>query len=629
MIDITLVNRTNRLAGLISFILLACSSHVLAANNSANQKLPASIKQQLLTGQFKAAAKELTILSKSDNPEAQYQLAVLLLNGKGISKSASKAKELLSLSASSGNKKAIRLLEKLAKNNHSNLSVKAETQTAFINAIKNNNLMKIKDLARKGIDLNRLDDSNNPPLITAIKHNQVDIVQWLIQQPSLQLNQRDKKGNTALHCAAELNQLKILIALISASGSNTKGVELLNAKKQTPLHLATLNGHKQTAQWLISQKANADRKDSFGKTATEYAKINKLALIFESNSNDNSLLDKQILKQQIQHQLNALTKQASDKESLHYQWPILLIAVTQKQTHLSEHILQSGADPWQTNPAGESAFIIALATEQLELVDKMLNMHPIDTNRSKQSINELFALAIHKNNALLVEKLLVFMKNDQGYDRHSPLLEAIKADSPKVVEYLLKQSTEAPTGEMLHLATASNYIEVVATLLLKNPPINWQDHKGRTALWLAADNSNHELVSLFILFNAEVGITDSSGQTALMRATIKKCIACAKLLLENKADPSKASKTGNTSVMFAAQYSDEILQLFIHKDIELSKRNNQTLTPLMLAIKKNNIASVRTLLEAGANPKRRNENGQNAFDLAENRIEILSLLENY
>ncbi len=114
-----------------------------------------------------------------------------------------------------------------------------------------------------------------------------------------------------------------------------------------------------------------------------------------------------------------------------------------------------------------------------------------------------------------------------------------------------------------------------------------------------------------------------------MRASINDCLRCAELLLANKADPQKASDKGNTSVMFAAQSSTRILELFLKNDIDLSKRNKQTLTALMLAIKSKNYQSAKILLEAGANPKRRNEQGQNSFDLAKEQPKLLKLLEQF
>ena len=81
--------------------------------------------------------------------------------------------------------------------------------------------------------------------------------------------------------------------------------------------------------------------------------------------------------------------------------------------------------------------------------------------------------------------------------------------------------------------------------------------------------------------------------------------------------------------MLAAQMSNPILKLFLQQDIDLSNRNKQTLTPLMLAVKAANKDCVQSLLKAGANPRRRNKQGQDAIDLAIDQPEIVSLLEQY
>ena len=137
------------------------------------------------------------------------------------------------------------------------------------------------------------------------------------------------------------------------------------------------------------------------------------------------------------------------------------------------------------------------------------------------------------------------------------------------------------------------------------------------------------MLELLTVYGANVNNCDSSHQCPLMRVIVNNCVECAKLLLDAGADPHLVTNTGNTAVMLAAQYSAPVLKLLLNKKTELSQRNNQTLTALMLAIKSGNTKSVKALLIAGANPRRRDEQGQDAFDFAKGKPDIQAILKDY
>jgi len=61
---------------------------------------------------------------------------------------------------------------------------------------------------------------------------------------------RDKEGKTCLHVAAEQGALQACKFIIETVGG-TKVINERDNKKQTPLHLATLNGHARTIKLLM------------------------------------------------------------------------------------------------------------------------------------------------------------------------------------------------------------------------------------------------------------------------------------------------------------------------------------------------------------------------------------------
>jgi ankyrin repeat protein len=85
----------------------------------------------------------------------------------------------------------------------------------WFNAIKHNNIKKVKELINSGIDINIQDDNGKTALIIASFNGFEFMVDLLLQQPDIDVNIQDNHGNTALiytSCTNTLyNVLKLLI----------------------------------------------------------------------------------------------------------------------------------------------------------------------------------------------------------------------------------------------------------------------------------------------------------------------------------------------------------------------------------------------------------------------------------
>ncbi len=651
-----LLTKKHALYASIVVLLLWAESGVIFSKETGNKNnvIPITVKQKLLTGQFELAAKELTKLAKSGNFEAQYQLALLLLSDRGIEKNPKKAEKWLQQSAKFsadsayllgtlyskgkqlkqnnseaikylkiasdlGNEKASLLLKKLSKSPD---TVSEKVQNEFFKAIRLGKLSKVKANYNLGVNLNKSDESGYTPLMIAINGNHPDIIQWLLQRP-LKLNYRDKLGNTVLHTAAAKGQLKTLVAL----ANKIKNLDPVNHQGQTPLILAIINGSRESAQWLINKDTNPSHKDKFNKSAITYSKQKKLKLIYKVSSEDKEKEKNRISSRQILHQLQELNKQVKNEESLYFQWPLLHIAVAQKQSSLIQPLLKKGKNPWQLNPNGATALEIAILTNEKDSLTSMLSSYPANDERDYKSIKRLLINAIKMKNFVFIKNNFSLVKVRR--EQELLVLEAIKNNNLPAINFLLGQRNYQPTGEMLNLAVQKEFPQIVASLLIHKASTDYIDVKGRSALWFAAEVGNFEILELLIVYGSNVNSCDKSGQCPLMRVILNNCIECAKRLLKGGADPLLVTNTGNTLVMLAAQYSEPILKLLLNKNTDLSKRNKQTRTALMLAIKSANSMSVKTLLLAGANPRRRDEQGQDAFDFAKGQPAIQAILEEY
>ncbi len=674
----------NRLKTLFFILLISAITSVFAKELPQKNNLPISIKQLLLTGQYQQALPDIITLAEEGNSQAQYQLALLYLQGNSVKKSTKKAeywllkasksnkkasyligslyaqgreltknldkaKLLLALSNNQGNSKAKQLYDSLFISNNGLITSK-QLQKKLIKAIKSGSLTNVIKLCQQGARLTLTPHiiSKNTPLMTALKSQQLEISLWIIktiksQNSNHQFNNLDNAGNTALHIALQNNIYQAASMLIR----HTADINVVNLKKETPLILAVMAKNKSMAQQLINQGAVLTTTDLKGKSALNYANALGLTLVLKSSQ------DKQTNRKQaeatLSHKIQTLKLQATNKKSPYFAWPILNIAVAQKQPLLINELLRLKHSAWQENPQKDNAISIAINQEQSKLAIELLTysnktVNNLTTNEQKQ-LSNLFVSAINHNDLRLLKKLLL-LANEQTLQKwpieETPLWFAIKFKKEDAFQEIVRvippdNRRDNQQRSYLLLASELNLTNITTLLLSMDLDVNLRNDTGRSALWYAADFANSKLINALLYAKSDIEQADNSGYTPLMRAVIKDCQDCVTLLLAAGANAQKQTANANSALLFAAQGKPAILKIILHfnhqakhgETLDIKQRNNNSFTPLMLAIKSNCASCVKYLLDAGANPKRKNNQGENSFYLAKSKADILPLLKKY
>lgn len=97
----------------------------------------------------------------------------------------------------------------------------------------------------------------------------------------------------------------------------------------------------------------------------------------------------------------------------------------------------------------------------------------------------------------------------------------------------------------------------------------------------------------------------ASGDGALHIVTRRRDTAWLSFLLSKGANPDMRDQGGNTALMIAAQLGfAEGLSLLVERRAQVDLANSSGETPLIRATQNRDIATVRTLLAAGANPNK-------------------------
>lgn len=116
-----------------------------------------------------------------------------------------------------------------------------------------------------GRRVNELNEWGYTPLMEAIIRRDANSAFILLQSPAVNLNVKNKYGNTALYLAAAHGQGLIVQLLLD------KGATINSNTKHSTLHRAVANGHISTVKILLEHGADVNESDEYGYTALHIA----------------------------------------------------------------------------------------------------------------------------------------------------------------------------------------------------------------------------------------------------------------------------------------------------------------------------------------------------------------------
>jgi uncharacterized protein len=192
-------------------------------------------------------------------------------------------------------------------------------------------------------------------------------------------------------------------------------------------------------------------------------------------------------------------------------------------------------------------------------------------------------------------------------------------------------SSLAGSFEDFFIAIRNDNAGTVGSLLQRGFDPNTRDEKGQTGLVLAMQERSLKAADVLLSHPAiQIDALNQAGESALMMAALKGEITGARALLERGA---KVNQAGWSALHYAAAGTEApLVGLLLQKGADVNAASPNGSTPLMMAAQYGNEDSVKLLLAAGADPKRRNQRDLTASDFArlagrENLASALARLE--
>jgi len=189
------------------------------------------------------------------------------------------------------------------------------------------------------------------------------------------------------------------------------------------------------------------------------------------------------------------------------------------------------------------------------------------------------------------------------------LIEAIKRRDIKAASALISQHVDVnaalPDGATaLSWAVFLDLPEIAGQLIDAGANVNAAGEYGETPLTLALANGDVALTEKLLKAAADPKATRWNGETTLMIAAGAGSVEEVKLLIAAGLDvnATEGHKGQNALMWAAAEGHSDVVDVLIQNGANVNATTRNGFTPLTFAVVKNDAASVRRLIQAGADP---------------------------
>ena len=298
------------------------------------------------------------------------------------------------------------------------------------------------------------------------------------------------------HNAAKNNDIQLLKKLID-NGFRSISCENEHDFNRTPLHKAAQNGHKNVVEYLISQGAEVNTTDKFGKTPLHFAT--------GEESKDGEL---EIVKLLVE------TGAQIDKKDNFGMTPALIASI---RGH--ENLVNYFKNSVENEACKPNRELFNKTLEVLEKNEKKFNHDMIEKEPKSKQIKrqklfgdkDIFHNAAKNDDIPTLKKMMadgfkyINCEDEHDFNR-TALHKAAQNGHKDVVEYLVSHEADVNATDMfgkmpIHFAAGeeskSGNLEIVKLLLEKGARLDKKDIYGNTPLLIASIRGHEKLVKYF------------------------------------------------------------------------------------------------------------------------------------
>jgi ankyrin repeat protein len=395
-------------------------------------------------------------------------------------------------------------------------------------------------------------------------------------------------------------------------------LNVISGKCEFPLLAALSQGHIEVAELLLKHGANVHVRGAEGRTML-------LTALSRLQNNHNLPI---MVKFLLTHGADVNARDDSLTTSLH-------LAAQRVQLGTALILLEYGADPNAKSKYGSTPLCMLLYDSQYKDKGNVINLallllkHGAEVNSGVIDHETPLHLATRWGLWNLVEILLEYgadanMENRNGETPLHILLESRiddRSDVPDLTLLLLKHGAEVNRRDKanmtpLHLAAQWAQSGAARILLEHGADANAKSNNGSTPLTMLLPQNRfkdegdvRDILLLLLKHGAELN-NQSIPLYMAIRWDLWEPVV---ILLKHGADPNPESVDGKTSLHVLLEGRTEDVPnhvlFFLKHGAEVNRRDKHNSTPLHVAIKRDQFASARILLEQGADANAESNDG--------------------
>jgi len=358
------------------------------------------------------------------------------------------------------------------------------------------------------------------PLFTAVMDNDYRLVRELLRKGA-QVNEKDGGGGTPLHFASCQGHLEISKYLI-LMGADVNSADNCGS---TPLHLACDAGLKDLAELFISKGADINAAADDGLTALHLASrcgaVDLAAFLISKGADIN----------------------AKDTKG----FTPLTHPATQQHVKVVKILREAGRSGGKASGGAGSR---ATGFQQQAAPGSGGESDADDEVAVRKSLYKALETGDLDQLKALVDRGADVSGRTSVFDK-SPLHWAAFFKQEEIAEYLLGQGAlvdalDAEERTPLHMAAFEGTLQILEMILRAGAPVNNKDLTGKSAIHLAAERGTGRMVKILLESGANAGEPADRGATPLHWAAFKGNTDTAAVLLANGADANAADDDGYT-----------------------------------------------------------------------------------
>ncbi|WP_407428861.1 ankyrin repeat domain-containing protein [Treponema sp.] len=359
---------------------------------------------------------------------------------------------------------------------------------------------------------------------------------------------------------------------------------------QTPLHIATIDGHTGIVDYILNDKTSVRTvdilaaQDISGATplheAVRYGRVDIAHLLLTNGANINAL--------------DSLGKT-----------PMLLIMPVEAQEKIYTLLIQSNANVNQKDMYGDTVLHVAtMADSPVQVLSLLVSNGAQINERNKQGVTPL-CLAIECQHP---QQVKFFAQNGadiyaEDMNGNSPLSKALEQESPEMLSTLVSAaniaSKDSSGNTALHAAVNKDApFDHIKYLVDAGADVNARNKNGDSVLFLTVQKNRRDAGDLLLEKDADIFATNTQNNSPL-RVALTRGGELQDWLITSKTLNS-TDGSGNTPLHYAAEWKlNNAIVSLIQKGAKVQAKNANGETALFSAVRGDSPSTINILIDNG------------------------------